>query len=189
MRISQLPVDYVKYREINLNKGRAATTVNIYSIIAAAFMITYGIVLLRIRWQQFSANVLITLLLIPCLFTCIIGHELVHGLMMQSFSGVKPRYGFHGFSAYAGSYAYFGKRAYTIIALAPLAGFGIILQLCMFRFPNALWFFYVLQTVNICSAIGDIYVAIVFLRAPKGALICDIGTAMTVYAPNSSSHS
>ena len=38
-------------------------------------------------------------------------HELVHGICMRAFSGIRPHYGFTGLYAYAGSTAYFGEKA------------------------------------------------------------------------------
>ena len=54
-------------------------------------------------------------------------HELVHGVCMKYFSGAPVRYGFTGLYAYAGSEAYFTKKRYFIIALAPVAVWGVVL--------------------------------------------------------------
>ena len=47
-------------------------------------------------------------------------HEIIHGGFMKAFSGLKPRYGFTGLYAYAGSDALFNRRQYLIIAFAPV---------------------------------------------------------------------
>ena len=59
-------------------------------------------------------------------------HELVHGVCMKYFSGAPVRYGFTVLYAYARSEAYFTKKRYFIIALAPVAVWGVVLlALCM----------------------------------------------------------
>lgn len=55
-------------------------------------------------------------------------HELVHGVCMKCFSGASVRYGFTGLYAYAGSEAYFTKKSYFVIALAPVAVWGALPQ-------------------------------------------------------------
>ncbi len=59
-------------------------------------------------------------------------HELVHGVCMKYFSGAPCALRFTGLYAYAGSEAYFTKKRYFIIALAPVAVWGVVLlALCM----------------------------------------------------------
>lgn len=82
-------------------------------------------------------------------------HELVHGICMRAFSGVRPHYGFTGLYAYAGSSAYFGKKPYIVIALAPIVVWGAVLAILNLLVP-ASWFWpvYFIQIINVSGAAG-----------------------------------
>lgn len=112
----------------------------------------------------------------------IILHELVHGIFMKRFSGMKPNYGFTGLYAYAGSKAYFSKRDYIIIALAPIIVWGAVLAVINVFVPESwFWVVYLIQIFNISGAAGDIYVTVKFSKLPPDILVNDTGVAMTVY--------
>ena len=109
-------------------------------------------------------------------------HELTHGAVMMA-CGAKVHYGYKVAYAYAGSDAYFTRPAYVVIALAPVAVWGVIfavLTVCLPRewFP-AVWLW---QLVNISGAAGDFYCTCRILRAPRETLVQDTGTAMTFFA-------
>lgn len=115
----------------------------------------------------------------------IVLHELVHGIFMKHFSGVKPKYGFTLMYAYAGSEAYFNKKSYIIIALAPVVIWGAVLGVLCAVLPQGwFWVAYFIQMGNISGAAGDFYVTLKFLKLPKDILVNDTGVAMTVYAKN-----
>ncbi|MGM9662479.1 MAG: DUF3267 domain-containing protein [Oscillospiraceae bacterium] len=109
-------------------------------------------------------------------------HELTHGVFMRGFSGVRPKYGFTGAYAYAGSEVYFCKVHYLVIALAPVVLLGVVIAVLTALLPEA-WFWpvYFLQVVNLSGAAGDFYVTARFLRLPADILVQDTGTAMTVF--------
>lgn len=112
----------------------------------------------------------------------IILHELVHGIFMKHFSGVKPKYGFTLMYAYAGSSAYFNKKSYIIIALAPVVIWGVVLGVLCAVLPQSwFWVAYFIQMGNIAGAAGDFYVTLKFMKLPKDILVNDTGVAMTVY--------
>jgi hypothetical protein len=112
----------------------------------------------------------------------IVLHELVHGIFMKHFSGVKPKYGFTLMYAYAGSEAYFNKKSYIIIALAPVVIWGAVLGVLCAVLPQSwFWVVYLIQIGNISGAAGDFYVTFKFLKLPKDILVNDTGVAMTVY--------
>lgn len=115
----------------------------------------------------------------------IVLHELVHGIFMKHFSGVKPKYGFTLMYAYAGSEAYFNKKSYIIIALAPVVIWGAVLGVLCAVLPQGwFWVVYFIQIGNLSGAAGDFYVTLKFLKLPKDILVNDTGVAMTVYAKN-----
>ena len=102
---------------------------------------------------------------------------------MKKFSGVKPKYGFTGLYAYAGSSAYFNRKCYIIIALAPVVIWGIVLavlQICLWGIWA--WIIYFIQIANISGAAGDIYVTCKMSRMPENILVNDTGIEMTIYS-------
>lgn len=112
-------------------------------------------------------------------------HEFVHGIFIKRYSGRKAEYGFTGMYAYAGSKAYFNKKNYLVIALAPVVLWGIVLTALLLIVPEYwFWSAYLIQLANLSGAAGDLYVVWTFSRMPEDILIQDTGVAMTVYAPN-----
>lgn len=102
---------------------------------------------------------------------------------MKYFSGAPVRYGFTGLYAYAGSEAYFTKKRYFIIALAPVAVWGVVLlALCMLVPAPWFWTVYLIQIGNIAGAAGDFYVVWRFAAMSPDILVRDAGVDMTVYS-------
>ena len=121
-------------------------------------------------------------LLLAGLVAYIFLHELVHGIFMKRYSGIKANYGFTGLYAYAGSSAYFDKRHYIIIALAPVVIWGVVLAVVAALLPSAwFWVAYFIQLANLSGAAGDLYVTWKLSRLPSDLLVNDTGAAMTVY--------
>ncbi len=109
-------------------------------------------------------------------------HELAHGVFIKRYSGKKAKYGFSGLYAFAGSDAYFYKKPYIVVALAPVVLFGILFAILLPLVPAALfWRVYLLQMVNLSGAAGDLYMTWLMRRYPASALTHDVGTAMTIY--------
>ena len=100
---------------------------------------------------------------------------------MRLFCELKPRFGFTGLYAYAGSDAYYAKTPYIIIALAPVVIWGAVLLLLNILFPTYFWAIYFIQITNISGAAGDFYVTLKFTRLPSDILVRDTGVSMTVY--------
>ena len=113
----------------------------------------------------------------------IVLHELVHGIVMKYYSKIKPTYGFTGMYAYAGSSAYFCKKHYIIIALAPIVLWGVGLLILNLLVPTGwFWVVYLIQMMNISGAAGDLYVSVSFSKLPEDILINDTGVSMTIYS-------
>ena len=83
-----------------------------------------------------------------------------------------------------GSAALLARIIYTVIALAPIVVWGIVLGILNFMVPIS-WFYvvYFIQVGNISGAAGDLYVTWLLSRMPKDILIQDAGVAMQVFAP------
>ena len=85
--------------------------------------------------------------------------------------------------AYAGSTAFFDKRSYMLIAMAPVVLLGLVLLLAnLLLSVEWFWFVYIIQIVNISGAAGDIYVMNIIRKAPADTLVCDAGVSMKLYS-------
>ena len=146
---------------------------HLYVPIGAMFSMKDGVLDYFLRFGALFVGILVYMVL----------HELVHGIFMRRFSGAKVKYGFTGMYAFAGSDAYFSKKHYIIIALAPVVVWGIVLAVICPLVPER-WFWvpWFIQVSNISGAAGDFYVTWKFRSLPADILVQDSGVAMTVYS-------
>ena len=184
---SHLPDGYRKLLDIDLQNNKkemllvnlGAVALMILMVLPAAFHVplsalfdTSDMLAYTLRFLALAGGMVLYLVL----------HELVHGLCMWHYSGVKPHYGFTGVYAYAGSSAYFCRRHYIVIALAPIAVWGLVLTvLTAPATPQWFWVVYFIQIFNVSGAAGDLYVTFRLLRLPGDILITDSGVAMQVF--------
>lgn len=180
-----LPEDYKKILEIDLAKNKKLFLgVN---IAATAVMVALAVIghLLVPAWHIYEGGMLLPKMLVMFAgyMLYILLHELVHGVFMKHFSGLKPKYGFTLLYAYAGSEAYFNKKSYIIIGLAPVVIWGAVLTaVCALVPASWFWVFYFIQIGNISGAAGDAYVTYKMLTLPEDILVNDTGVSMTVYS-------
>ena len=184
--MKQLPAGYREIKRIDLMSSRKEMIfINILALGILCGMVAIGFAICPPFTDLFLGlqTIINVILFLASVLLYIILHELVHGILMKAYSGVKPRYGFTGLYAYSGSDAYFSRRQYLIIAFAPVVLLGIILAVLNVRFYESwFWFFYLIQIVNISGAAGDIYVGAQIVRAHNAVLIHDTGTGMTLYS-------
>ncbi len=184
-----LPEGYEKLRDIDLkNNRRELLIVNVTGALIAAVMVVAGHLAVPIQtlfdmsrpgvyFARFGA-------LLAAMIAYLALHEAVHGVVMYRFCPVRPTFGLSGPYAYAGSAAYFNRRSYIVIALAPVAVWGVVLAV-IGAFVSGPWFWvvYFTQIINISGAAGDLYVTTLMLNMPEDILVRDAGVSMTVYAP------
>lgn len=187
---TSLPQNYSKLLDIDLQKNKKlALLVNLSAFAIAVIMAVAAHTFVPIgslfdMSDGLAAYIIRFVVIAVAGIVYIVLHELVHGFFMKRFSGMKPSYGFTGLYAYAGSKAYFNKRDYIIIALAPIVVLGIILAVINMFVPDEwFWVVYFIQIFNISGAAGDMYVTAKFRKLPADILIGDTGVAMQVYAP------
>ena len=112
----------------------------------------------------------------------IILHEAVHGVVMYHYCKEKPTFGFTGMYAYAGSTAFYNRRSYIVIAMAPVVFWGVVLAILMPLVPKAwFWVVYFIQMNNISGAAGDLYVTSLMMKMPEDILVRDAGVSMEVF--------
>src|SRR5574344_818264 len=177
-----LPEGYWRIAILDLLRNkRLALSVNLLSLGIAALMVVPAFSHFTQSFQM--SDIAFSLIRFATLLVGMVGyfflHEVIHGIFMRSFSGVKPHYGFNGLYAYAGSSAYFRRTPYIIIALAPIVILGGVLLILNFALP-AEWFdvVYIIQIINCSGAAGDIYVTYRMLRMPNNILVNDTGVVM-----------
>lgn len=195
--MTTLPADYQRAFSIDLQKDKKLfLLVNGLCLVIAALLLGVGAALHPLgaflqfmkqsvregRYLQYFAPLLLISL---GSFAYIILHEVIHGIFMYAFSRVKPKFGFSGAYAYAGSEVYFAKTPYLIIALAPVVIWGIVLAVLCAAVPEHwFWPLYFIQLVNLSGAAGDLYVTWRFCTLPKDILVQDLGVSMTVFQRN-----
>lgn len=187
MNVGQLPEGYREFKTVDLlNNKKEMLTVNLAALLLGAVMVLPAALLVPFHayHKELLYNIFVPLLFLAALFLYILLHEAVHGVFMKKLSNVKPYFGFKGLMyAYAGSTAFFDKRSYMLIALAPVVLLGLVLLLANLLLPvEWFWFVYIIQIVNISGAAGDIYVMNIIRKAPADTLVCDAGVSMKLYS-------
>ncbi len=182
--MTELPAGYALTETIDLMRNRKqALLVNGAALLIMAVLIALGFVLKPSFEIAFDLQTALLLLLF-CVASVayMVLHELVHGVFIRRYSHRKPKYGFTGMYAYAGSDAYFDKRQYLRIAFAPVVLLGIVLAaLNAIFYEKLFWFFFLLQVFNLSGAAGDFYVSACLRRYPPDTLVFDDGTSMEYY--------
>lgn len=183
-----LPDGYGKIRTVNLTQDRGpAGVVSLLALVITAGMILLGrlhLPLSALLRPGAGATLFSLALLLVAFVVYIIGHELVHGFFIRLFSGRRAQYGFNWLYAWAGSEAYFSRRQYIIIALAPVVLFGgLFLALNLLLPAPWFWHAFLLQVANLAGAAGDYYIVALTAKMPAGLLVRDPGFEMAFFAP------
>lgn len=190
MGVFELPEGYSEIKRVNLQKDKKlAIFINVGALIIMIALFIIGNIIAPFHFETFMEpkNLLTLMAILFVVLLAIIAymvtHELVHGIFFKKYSGKKAKYGFTGLYAYAGSEAYFSKRQYLIIGLAPVVLLGLIILLFNILFPEKwFWAIYVIQIVNLSGAAGDIYMAWLMSRLNEDVLIKDEGISMSIYS-------
>ena len=188
MGIFELPEGYEKIREVNLQQDKkTALLVNLGAVAIAVVMVIAGGIFVPLSFEisayDLTLFLLRVLLIVAAMVVYVVAHELIHGVFIKKYSGKKAKYGFQGLYAFAGSDAYFNKKNYIVIALAPVVVFGVIFLLLNIFLPkNLFWPVYLLQIVNCSGAAGDIYITFLMNRLPDDTLTGDAGISMEMFS-------
>lgn len=183
----RLPKEYHEILRIDPQKDRKrAHIVNALSSVITVVLLMLGhriVPLTLVFTADNPALIAVRLLTIAAgAILCLLLHEPIHGIFMEKLSSIRTKYGFTGICAYAESEAFFYKRSYLIILLAPAVIWGIILTLfCVVMPDSVFWVAFMGQVANLASAAGDLYIAWIVLRMPDGVLVQDMGTSLAVY--------
>ncbi|GAA2570117.1 DUF3267 domain-containing protein [Pseudonocardia hydrocarbonoxydans] len=111
-------------------------------------------------------------------------HELTHGAFLWMLSGVRPTVALRVPYLVTGSRAYLDRRAFVVVALAPVVLWGAVLMVLLLTVaPQFLLTVYVVTALNFASSAGDYYQACVVARLPRSVVIQDDGTTTRVFLP------
>lgn len=185
-----LPREYREAAQINLQSNKKELIlVNGMAILIAAVMAVIGLLSVPVTsffdFESPKPTILRVCAILVGMFAYIALHEVVHLIFMRAFCReVKPTFGFTGIYAYAASRAYFNRRDYLVVGLAPVVIWGIVLAVLNVLVPQPwFWVIYFIQIINVSGAAGDLYVAVRMLRMPKTLLVQDDGVSMRIYLP------
>ena len=194
MSCVKLPGGYRQIKKIDLIKNRReAIVVNVISAALLVVMIFIGFLiygLKRLAELLLTDNPEelrdLTVKLAATLALCALNaalHETVHGVCMKIFCGkCRLKIGAKPFYVYVTSNAFFSKRDYNLIAVAPILIIGISCAvLCRLVPPEWFLAIYTILSINVAGAAGDIYVFSILSRMPKDILINDTGVSIMVY--------
>lgn len=185
---SELPEGYKEIYSLDLMKDkRLKIFVNALSLLIGAVMVLVGnsiVPILSFFIVEDRALSSIRLIVFAVsMFAYVVLHELVHGITMKLYGAKKVHYGVVGPYAFASSDELYDKWSYTVIALAPIVVWGIVLAVLNAVVPEQwFWVVYFVQIMNVSGASGDMFVTARFLKFPDDVLIKDHGVGMVVYS-------
>jgi len=188
MGIFELPESYAEIRRVNLqNDKKLVVIIHVVWLIMAISLTLLGLAITPLSFgitiNSISTLLMIIIALLIAVVAYVFAHELTHGIFIKKYSGKKAKYGFTGLYAYASSDAYFNKRQYLTILLAPIILFGaVFLVLNIFLPLQWFWFIYFLQILNFSGAAGDLYITYLMRKVPADVLIHDEGFNMIFYS-------
>lgn len=182
-----LPAGYNEIARIDLlSNRRQLLLINSLALLLLVVMIAAALMArgVNFHFDSIGALLLKIVVLAAAMVVYMVLHELAHGVFIKKYSGRRAAYGVGIGYAYAGSEAYFNKKSYIIIALAPVVIWGLVLLALNLLLPSFwFWVVYGVQILNISGAAGDYYVTYKMLQMPPDILVQDSGTSMIIYAP------
>lgn len=190
MKLSQeIPIGYKEIQKIDLKDKKTALKVHGTSFISMFLMLVVFVIVLFLYGEIIAGLrekvVLKLAIMATSIFSYIILHEAVHGVVMKLLGTPKVKFGvdlLHGY-AHAGSDCCYGKWAYIAIALAPVVFWGIVLTVLLVLVPKGwFWVVYIVQIMNVGGAAGDFFVTVKCLSMPKDMLAKDSGTEMLFFS-------
>ena len=182
--VTNLPEGYREVMHIDLQKDkRLAWIVSGLATVIMVIMFVAAMPLVPFSTLHNGGNMGKYIALLVGYVAYIFLHEAVHGIAMKHYCEAKVNYGLTGMYAYAGSEGYYCRKDYIVIALAPIAVWGIVLAILNFMVPTD-WFYvvYLIQIGNISGAAGDLYVTWRMSKLPADILVKDTGISMTAYS-------
>lgn len=180
--VEQLPDGYGERIKIDLQKNKTeALLVNGLALVIMLVLIVIGHLVVPVQ-ALLRLGITKLLLMVIGVLLYLVLHELTHAVCMKYYGAEKVKFGYTGLYAYAGSDAYFGKKPYIVIALAPVVVWGVVLLILnLLAGDGWFWVVWLIQVSNLSGAAGDLYVTAKLSKMSADILIQDSGVSMTVY--------
>ena len=191
---NDLPAGYREVFHIDAKTKKVGIAFTVVSlVITVASLLVIGLLtdLSSIADAVKEGSILIPyLVLMVCLLSYIVLHELVHGAAYKALTYQKLTFGITLTVAFCGVPDIYTSRKTALIALtAPLVVFSIVFLALMtgFRTSNPVYFavFSILFSIHLGGCVGDIYMTLLLatrFRNPE-LLMRDTGPAQTLYLP------
>lgn len=179
-----LPDTYRHHSTVDLKKNRGLSgAVQVFFLLAAASAVG-GALLLDLPLQtNWNPMVSVPVMLVACVVYMAI-HEATHGVALQLLTRVAPSYTVRFPFLSTGNHAYLTRRTATIVALAPLVLWGIVLIAAVVTVPDDFRLsVYVLLALNVAGSAGDLVEVWVVARQRPDALLQDDGDEIHVFHP------
>lgn len=147
------------------------------------FLVGYLIFPIDALLEMENAFLHLTVLLLAMMSVFLV-HELMRGVLMRLFSGVKPIIRYVGSYPQAACQAYFCKRHQQILNLFPLLVITAMLLAIVLTTADMTWKWiaWITLTVGICSYARDLYVAVRMIYLPKDILVMNVGPVYMIYS-------
>ena len=147
------------------------------------FLVGYLIFPIEALLEMENAFLHLTVLLLAMMSVFLV-HELMRGVLMRLFSGVKPIVRYVGSYPQAACQAFFCKRHQQIINLLPLLAISAMLLVIVLTTADMSWKWiaWITLTVGICSYVRDLYVAVRMNYLPGDILVMNVGPVYMVYS-------
>lgn len=111
-------------------------------------------------------------------------HEKLHGHFMARYADAEVKFAFKGSSAYVTSAAFYSKRDFRIILLAPVAIMVVAIFIVTLMLPpDWFWVGYIFQMINLAGSMSDFYIAWQLRNEPSDVLISDLGPVKQFFVP------
>lgn len=112
-------------------------------------------------------------------------HESTHGLFFWLFTKSRPVYGFKGWYAYAAAPGWYLPRLpFLAVLAAPLILLSLLGETLLLVVPDTVALLVLWAMIfNAGAAIGDLYMIVRLLLAPRATVIEDSGAEITWYVP------
>ena len=187
-----LPENYQPFARLNIEDKRTQLILNIAGLVLlAVFGVFFFLWMAAFHSADFAAGIQFNLQIgqflaaILALIIVLVLHEGIHGLAYWLLAGVRPVFAFKGAYAYAAAPGWYVARGpYLAIGLAPLVLLSLAGMLALAVAPLSwLAVIYFAVVMNAAGAVGDLWVAVLLLRAPRGCLALDSGEEIQLFAP------
>ena len=177
---NQLPKNYELKESYDLKQTKLNLIIQTTFIIIAAIFVS-SVFIFNIEFNSEYHGLLIAGITVTLVLIYMTLHELTHGIFISILSKTKSTYKFRFPFLTTGTHAYFNKKSFIIICLAPSILWGIVIGVSIMFIPNNLLLsLYILLGLNFAGSAGDYLQVFLISRTSKDSLIQDDGKITSI---------